>query len=85
MTLLQQWANNIGATSPINGSWIEAIAQAYQAPKKTGDRLADIAIKLRVDINNSTGDYYQDIAYRLRAGSKPFNGSWLGRIVKLTQ
>lgn len=85
MTLIQQWANNIGVTKPINGSWIEAIAQGYGATKNTGDRLADIAIKLKIDINNSTGNYYQDIALKLSKGVKPLNGSWLARIVELTK
>ena len=85
MTLIQQWANNIGVTKPINGSWIEAIAQKYRVTKNTGDRLKDIAIMFRIDINKSTGNYYQDIALKLKTGVKPLNGSWLARIVELTK
>jgi hypothetical protein len=81
--LIEQWANNIGETQPIQGSWIEAIAQKYGAPPKYGDRLADIAAKLGVDIIMSKGDHYQDIADKLGNGT-PLNGSYLDRIVQLT-
>ncbi len=83
MILIEQWANNINVNEPLNGSWIEAIAQEYKAPEVTGDRLADIAIKLGVDLNTSTGDHYHDICIKL-GNNKPLNGSYLERIVQLT-
>lgn len=83
MILIEQWANNIQVTKPVNGSWIEAIAQKYKAPEVTGDRLADIAIKLGVNLNNSTGDHYHDISFVLGSNTV-LNGSYLERIVQLT-
>ena len=83
MILIEQWANNIQVTEPVNGSWIEAIAQGYEAEEFTGDRLADIAVKLGVDLNISTGDHYHDICIALKNGT-PLNGSYLERIVQLT-
>jgi hypothetical protein len=81
--LIEQWANNIEVTEPIYGSWIEAIAQKYGAQEVTGDRLADIAIKLGVKLNSSTGDHYHDICIEL-GNNNPLNGSYLERIVQLT-
>jgi hypothetical protein len=83
MILIEQWANNINVNEPLNGSWIEAIAQEYKAEEVTGDRLADIAIKLGVRLDRSTGDHYHDICIAL-GKSNPLNGSYLERIVQLT-
>jgi len=82
--LIEQWANNIDVFKPVDGSWIEGIAQKYGAPYKTGDRLADIAAKLGVDLTKSTGDHYQDIALKLKSTAQSHQGSWLSTIVKLT-
>ena len=82
--LIEQWANNIGETQPIQGSWIEAIATKYGAAYRTGDRLADIAAKLGVDLRTSKGDHYQDIALKLDSRARPYQGSWLATIVLLT-
>ena len=82
--LIEQWAVNIGANQPIEGSWIEAIAKKYEAPKLTGDRLADIASKLGVDLRLSSGDHYQDIAKKLNSRAAAYEGSWLGSIVRIT-
>jgi hypothetical protein len=79
--LIEQWAINIGATEPIGGSWIEAIAQQYEAPEVHGDRLADIAAVLGAIIQY--GDHYQSIAEKL-GDETPLNGSYLERIVQLT-
>ena len=81
--LIEQWANNIEVTEPVNGSWIEAIAQGYEAEEVTGDRLADIAVKLGVDLDSSTGDHYHDICIEL-GNNNPLSGSYLERIVQLT-
>ena len=85
--LIEQWANNIGVIQPIQGSWIEALAKKYGAsePSKTGDRLADIAQAIGVDLKKSTGDHYQDIALKLNSNSQSYQGSWLATIVKLTK
>lgn len=83
LPLIEKWANNIQVTEPVNGSWIEAIAKKYKAPEVTGDRLADIAIKLGVDLNSSTGDHYHDICIAL-GNNNPLNGSYLARIVQIT-
>ena len=82
--LIEQWANNIGETQPIQGSWIETIATKYGAEYRTGDRLADIAVKLGVDLRTSKGDHYQDIALKLKSTAQSHQGSWLSTIVKLT-
>jgi hypothetical protein len=79
--LIEQWANNIDVFKPVDGSWIEGIAQKYGAPYKTGDRLADIAAKLNA--TPKYGDIYHDIAAKLGDGT-PLNGSYLERIVQLT-
>jgi|LakMenEpi03Aug12_release.lakeMendotaPanAssembly.Ray.scaffolds.fasta_scaffold1539061_2 hypothetical protein len=84
MSLIQDWANNIGVTEPLNGSWINAIAEAYRAIRVNDNILLDIAIKLRA--NNLNGNLYQSIAIKLsnNQGIQPLNGSWLARIVELT-
>lgn len=82
MSLIEQWANNLGATRIVNGSWIEAIAQAYNVPIKSDNILLDIAIKLQV--RNTEGNLYQEISLAL-GGREPLNGSWLERIVQKTR
>lgn len=84
MSLIEQWANNIGATQPVNGSWIEAIALSYNAPKIHDNRLLDIARALRALPLN--GNIYHSIAIKISNNSNvlPLNGSWLSRIVQLT-
>lgn len=82
MILIEKWAKNIKAIE-FGGSFIESIAKKYKASEVTGDRLADIAVKLGFDIKESTGDHYHDICIALGDGT-PLNGSYLERIVKLT-
>jgi len=84
MSLIEQWANNIGATEPVNGSWIKAIASSYNAILVNDNILLDIAIKLRTSDTN--GDLYQSIAIKISNNQniEPLNGSWLERIVQLT-
>lgn len=84
MSLIQDWANNIGATQPVNGSWINAIAQTYNAIQVNDNILLDIAIKLRA--NDLNGNLYQSIAIKIskNVNVSPLNGSWLARIVELT-
>lgn len=85
MTLIQQWANNIGVTNPINGSWIESIARAYNVTLTNNNILLDIAIRLKADTTRA--NLYQAIAIKLsnNANITPLNGSWLARIVELTK
>ena len=84
MSLIQDWANNIGVTEPLNGSWINAIARKYLVVQANDNILLDIALKLRA--NNLNGNLYQSIAIKLanNQGIQPLNGSWLARIVELT-
>ena len=84
MSLIQDWANNVGATQPVNGSWINAIAERYRVIQTNDNILLDIAIKLRAQ--NTNGNLYQSIAIILanNQGIKPLNGSWLAKIVELT-
>jgi hypothetical protein len=84
MSLIEQWANNVGAVRITNGSWIDAIARAYDVIQANDNILLDIAIKLRA--NNLNGNLYQSIAIKLanNQGIQPLNGSWLARIVELT-
>ena len=84
MILIKQWANNIKATKPINGSWIESIARAYNVTLTNNNILLDIAIRLRADTTRA--NLYQAIAIKLsnNANIKPLNGSWLARIVQIT-
>ena len=82
MSLIEQWANNIGETETINGSWIQSIAKAYNADIKSNNILLDIAIKLQV--RNTEGDLYQQISLAL-GGTQPLNGSWIERIVQKTR
>ena len=84
MSLIQDWANNLGATQAINGSWINAIAERYRVIQTNDNILLDIAIKLRA--NDLNGNLYQSIAIKLAndQGIKPLNESWLARIVELT-
>ena len=84
MSLIQDWANNIGATQPVNGSWINAIAERYRVIQTNDNILLDIAIKLRVP--NTNGNLYQSIAIKIsnNINVAPLNGSWLARIVELT-
>jgi hypothetical protein len=81
--LIEQWANNIDVFKPVDGSWIEGIAQKYGATPKYGDRLLDIYSKLSGDDHSKYGDHYQDIAAKL-GDDTPLNGSYLERIVQLT-
>ena len=84
MTLIEQWANNIGARKTDNGSWLRAIARSYSARLVSDNILLDIALTLGVeDIN---GNLYQSIAIAISHNEKtePLNGSWLERIVELT-
>ena len=85
MSLIEQWANNVGAVRITNGSWIDAIARAYDVIQVNDNILLDIAIKLRS--NNLNGNLYQSIAIKLsnNQGIQPLNGSWLARIVQLTE
>lgn len=84
MSLIEQWANNIGASKPVNDSWIEAIAKSYAVTWVSGNILLDIALKLRA--NDLNGNLYQSIAIKLsnNQGIQPLNGSYLERIVELT-
>ena len=84
MSLIEQWANNVGAVRITNGTWIDAIARAYDVIQANDNILLDIAIKLRA--NNLNGNLYQSIAIKLanNQGIQPLNGSWLARIVELT-
>lgn len=84
MSLIEQWANNVGAVRITNGSWIDAIARAYDVIQVNDNILLDIAIKLRA--NNLNGNLYQSIAIKLsnNQGIQPLNGSYLERIVELT-
>jgi len=84
MSLIEQWANNVGAVRITNGSWIDAIARAYDVIQANDNILLDIAIKLRA--NNTNGNLYQSIAIKLsnNQGIQPLNGSYLERIVELT-
>lgn len=85
MSLIQQWANNIGASKPVNDSWIEAIAESYEATLVSDNILLDIAIRLRAI--DSNGNLYQSIAIKLSNNQsiQPLNGSYLERIVELTE
>ena len=84
MSLIEQWANNIGVTRTDNGSWIQAIAKSYAVTLVSGNILLDIALKLRA--NDLNGNLYQSIAIKLsnNQGIQPLNGSYLERIVELT-
>lgn len=84
MSLIEQWANNIGVTRTDNGSWIQAIATSYEVRFPNDNTLLDIAIKLRA--NDLNGNLYQSIAIKLsnNQGIQPLNGSYLERIVELT-
>jgi hypothetical protein len=79
--LIEQWANNIGVTQPVGGSWLNAIALKIGANTTKGDLLSNIASKLGA--TNKEGDLYHSIAVKLGNGT-PLNGSYLERIVKLT-
>lgn len=81
MILIEQWAINIGATQPIAGSWLHAIAKRYGANTTKGDLLSNIAAILKA--TPKYGDIYHDIADKLGDGT-PLNGSYLERIVQLT-
>ena len=85
MSLIQDWANNIGVTEPDNGSWINAIAKRLNVIQVNDNILLDIAIKLRA--NDLNGNLYQSIALKLANNQRvePLNGSWLARIVELTE
>jgi len=85
MSLIQDWANNLGATQPDNGSWINAIAKRLNVIQANDNILLDIALKLRA--NDLNGNLYQSIAIKLanNQGIQPLNGSWLARIVELTE
>ena len=84
MSLIEQWANNLGATEPINGSWINAIANEYGATNTNNNTLLDIAIQLGA--SNVNGNLYQSIAIKLtnKVDMTPINGSYLARIVETT-
>lgn len=84
MSLIEQWANNIGVTRTDNGSWIQAIATSYEVRFPNDNTLLDIALKLRA--NDLNGNLYQSIAIKLsnNQGIQPLNGSYLERIVELT-
>lgn len=84
MSLIEQWANNIGVTRTDNGSWIQAIATSYEVRFPNDNTLLDIALKLRA--NDVNGNLYQSIAIKLsnNQGIQPLNGSYLERIVELT-
>ena len=84
MSLIEQWANNVGAVRITNGTWIDAIARAYDVIQANDNILLDIAIKLRAQ--NTNGNLYQSIAIILanNQGIKPLNESWLAKIVELT-
>jgi hypothetical protein len=83
MSLIEQWANNLGKTETENGSWIRTIAKYYAVSPNSVNMVKDIAIALGFDINESKGNYYQDIAETL-GNETPLNGSYLARIVELT-
>ena len=84
MSLIEQWANNVGAVRITNGSWMDAIARAYNVIQVNDNILLDIAIKLRALDTN--GNLYQSIAIQISKNQniEPLNGSWLERIVQLT-
>lgn len=84
MSLIEQWANNIGVTRTENGSWIQAIATSYEVILPSDNTLLDITLKLRA--NDLNGNLYQSIAIQLSRNQniQPLNGSYLERIVELT-
>jgi len=85
MSLIEQWANNIGVTEPVNGSWIEAIAISYESQLIYDNTLLSIKLDLAGEGVN-TGNLYHDIAIALSNNEnvKLKNGSYLERIVDLT-
>jgi len=85
MSLIEQWANNVGAVRITNGSWMDAIAKRLNVIQANDNILLDIALKLRA--NDLNGNLYQSIAIKLanNQGIQPLNGSWLARIVELTE
>jgi hypothetical protein len=84
MSLIEQWANNVGAVQITNGSWMDAIARAYNVIQVNDNILLDITIKLRASDRNR--NLYQSIAIQISKNQniEPLNGSWLERIVELT-
>lgn len=84
MSLIQQWANNVGANNTKNGSWILAIANVIGADIDNSNILESIRAKYGESQN--TGDTYRDIAINISSNKnvKPLNGSYLARIVELT-
>jgi hypothetical protein len=84
MSLIEQWANNLDVTEPVNGSWIEAIRKRMNALQNTYNTI--FAIGKKIGITSDTGDYYHDIAIKLSNDEnvRPLNGSYLERIVDLT-
>lgn len=86
MSLIEQWANNVGVTGTLNGSWIEAIAvKKYNLDLQSGNTLLSIKLDLAGEGVN-TGDLYHDIAIGISGNSyiDALNGSYLERIVELT-
>jgi hypothetical protein len=84
MSLIEQWANNIGVRQADNGSWLRAIARSYDARLVSDNLLLDIALKL--DVEDIDGNLDQSIAIQISKNQNitPLNGSWLARIVELT-
>jgi predicted small secreted protein len=80
LPLIQQFANDLGITQPVNGSWIQAIAQYYDPAEATDDWMATWAnaIGVTTPVN---GSWIQAICFSVNI-TEPVNGSWWQALVE---
>lgn len=74
MTIIEKFANDLGITQPVNGSWIEAIAIHFGATESNGLWLQAWANAIGIS-QPLNGSWLQAIAFEYGIFA-PVNGSW---------
>jgi hypothetical protein len=77
-SIIQQLANDLGITSPVNGSWIQAIAEHYGAVTSNGSWIQAWAYEVGAT-EPANGSWLVAIAVA-NGITEPLNGSWLSAI-----
>ena len=81
--IIQQIAENLGITQPINGSWIQAIAIYYGATEPINGSWMQTIAQLNGATEPVNGSWTQAWAIQL-GQTEPINGTWLGAILEGT-
>lgn len=78
-SFIQQWAESLGITGPVNGSWIQSIANYYSVYSADETWIESIAESLGVT-EPLNGSWIQSIAHYYSVNTT-VNGNWIQAIL----